>query len=46
MATRTLAGFAADLDYDDIPEPVRERAGVCLTDSVGVALFESLEGKA
>ncbi len=39
MATRTLAGFAADLDYDDIPEPARERAGVCLTDTVGVALF-------
>lgn len=46
MATRTLAGFAADLDYDDIPKSARERAGVCLTDTVGVALFESLEGKA
>ncbi len=46
MATGTLAGFAADLDYDDIPEPARERGGVCLTDTVGVALFESLEGKA
>ena len=39
MATRTLAGFAADLDYDDIPAAALERAGVCLTDTVGVALF-------
>jgi len=36
--TRVLAGKASTLDYDDLPVPVRELAGQCILDYLGVAL--------
>jgi len=36
--TRVLAGSASTLDYDDLPSPVRELAGQCILDYLGVAL--------
>jgi len=40
-AARTLAQFAADLRYGDIPAPARERARQCIIDTTGAALFGS-----
>ena len=37
----TLAGFAARLTYDAIPEPVRERAKHLILDATGIALASS-----
>jgi 2-methylcitrate dehydratase PrpD len=39
--TRTLAEFAAGLNYEDIPGPVVERAKDCLIDTIGAAVFGS-----
>ena len=39
--TRTLAEFAAGLNYEDIPRPVVERAKDCLIDTIGAAVFGS-----
>jgi 2-methylcitrate dehydratase PrpD len=36
--TRVLAGNASTLDYHDLPVPVRELAGQCILDYLGVAL--------
>ena len=37
-ATRDLARFAADLDYDAIPPEVIAHAKLCLLDGIGVCL--------
>ena len=37
----TLAGFAARLTYDAIPEPVRQRAKHLILDATGIALASS-----
>ncbi len=37
--TVTLAGFAAGLKYDDIPEPVRRRARDYIADTIAVMIF-------
>lgn len=39
--TRTLAEFAANLNYEDIPGAVVERAKDCLIDTIGAAVFGS-----
>ncbi len=39
--TKTLAEFAIGLNYEDIPEPVIERAKDCLIDTIGAAVFGS-----
>ena len=38
-ATRDLAGFAARLQFEDIPAAVADHAKLCLLDGLGVALF-------
>jgi aconitate decarboxylase len=39
--TRTLAGFAANLMYSDIPSAVVDRIKLCLLDTIGCGLFGS-----
>jgi 2-methylcitrate dehydratase PrpD len=39
--TKTLAEFAAQLRYDDIPKPAVAIAKACIIDTVGVVLFGS-----
>lgn len=39
MQTRTLAEFAADLRYEDLPDDVRASARDCVQDTVGVTVF-------
>ena len=39
MQTKTLAEFAAGLEYDEIPEDVRARARDCIQDAIGIAVF-------
>ena len=39
--TKTLAEFAAQLRYDDIPQPAVAIAKACIIDTVGVVLFGS-----
>lgn len=38
-ATRRLAGFVAELRYEDLPPAVVDRARACLLDSLGCCLF-------
>ncbi len=38
-ASQSLAQFALDLTYEDIPAPVLERAKACMTDTIGAAVF-------
>jgi len=40
-AARTLAGFAHELSYEQIPSAARERARQCIIDTTGAALFGS-----
>jgi 2-methylcitrate dehydratase PrpD len=40
-AARTLAGFAHELSYEQIPAAARERARQCIIDTTGAALFGS-----
>ena len=40
-AAETLARFAADLRYEDLPESVVRRAKDCILDTIGVAIFGS-----
>jgi aconitate decarboxylase len=37
--TRTLAAFAAELDYEQIPDEVRERLQLLILDALGCALY-------
>ena len=38
-AARTLAEFAADLEYDQIPPAVVERAKACIIDTIAASIF-------
>lgn len=38
-ASQSLAQFALDLSFDDIPAEVIERTKICITDTVGAAIF-------
>ena len=37
--TRALANFVVGMDYDDLPEKVREQAKACILDYLGSALY-------
>lgn len=39
MQTKTLAGYATGLTYDDLPPDVRDRARDCLQDTIGIGIF-------
>jgi 2-methylcitrate dehydratase PrpD len=42
-AEQALATFAADLTFDDIPDPVRDRAGLTVADTVGAIIGGSTD---
>jgi 2-methylcitrate dehydratase PrpD len=39
--SETFANFAAQLTYDDIPQPIRERAKLLMLDALGIAFVSS-----
>ena len=41
LVSEALARFATGLSYDDVPEPIRERAKLLMLDAIGIAFASS-----
>src|SRR5919202_4253901 len=41
LVSEALARFAAELKYEDVPEPIRERAKLLMLDAIGIAFASS-----